>query len=109
MAIVPCGHRVIVRQETLEEIDPVYSSATRAGLVLSHDPNVRKQEGVDVGIVAAIGPTAWKDFGDGTPWAEVGQRVVFAKYAGKKVEDPSDVDKFYVALNDEDIIAVLKD
>ena len=106
--IIPTGHRVLINQEKYDETDEVFASARRAGIEIVKDKGVRYQESVDKGVVVAVGPTAWKDFG-GEPWANVGDTVVFAKHAGKKVEDPEDKDTHYVVLNDEDIVAIVKE
>lgn len=105
--IVPCGYRIVVRMKSLAEVDEVFARAEKAGLELlkDHDDHLRKEMGVDKGEVVSIGPTAFKDFGG--DWCKVGDTVVFAKYAGKLVED-TDKKKFMI-LNDEDVIAVLKD
>lgn len=108
MAITPTGHRILIEQEDLHEHDDVYKSAKSSGIIVQLDRNVKAQEGVDVGLVRKIGPTAWKDFG-GEPWCKVGDKVVFAKYAGKSVEDPADKEKHFTILNDEDIVAVISE
>lgn len=108
MSIIPKGHRVLIKQERYDEHDEVFASAKKAGIVIETDKNVRYQAGVDKGTVVAVGETAWKDFG-GSPWAVVGEVVLFAKNAGKTVEDPQDKDVPYVILNDEDIVAVIKE
>lgn len=111
--IIPCGHRVLVRQDKVHEHDAVLARAKAAGLELSLDRNVKYQFGVDEGVVLEIGSTAFKDFG-GEPWCSKGDRVVFAKNAGKTVVDPSEKELKeedrtpYVILNDEDIVAVLR-
>ena len=111
--IEPCGHRVLVRQDRVDEHDAVIASAKRAGLEVPLDKNVRYQFGVDEGVIIEVGPTAWKDFG-GEPWAKKGDRVVFAKNAGKVVVDPNEKELKeddrtpYVILNDEDIVAVIR-
>jgi co-chaperonin GroES (HSP10) len=107
MSIKPAGHRILVKQTDLHESDNVYKTARAAGLEIVQDRGVKAQESVDTGVVVEIGPTAWKDFG-GTPWCVVGDNVVFAKFAGKKVDDPEDKENIYVVLNDEDIVAVVK-
>lgn len=107
MAIIPAGHRVLVKQEQYDEHDEVVRSAKRAGIEIVQDKAVRYQDSVDKGVVLAIGPTAWKDFG-GVNWANVGDTVVFAKHAGKRVEDPDDKDANLVILNDEDICAIVR-
>lgn len=106
--IKPCGHRILVRQEKYEENDEVFKRARAAGLEIAKDSNVRYQESVDVGVIIDVGDTAWKDFG-GAPWATIGEKVYFAKHAGKKVDDPNDKDNHYVILNDEDVVAVIKE
>lgn len=115
MAIIPCGHRVLVRQEKYEEQDEHLQRAKAAipGFEFVGDKSVRYQASVDKGTVVSVGKTAWKDFGD-TPWAEKGDTVVFARNAGKFVQDPEekgvleDSKTLYVLLNDEDIIAILR-
>lgn len=111
--IIPCGHRVLVRQEKYDEQDQVFKSARVAGIEIVTDKNVRYQASVDKGTIVVVGKTAWKDFGS-EPWAEKGDSVVFAKNAGKTVHDPEEKDlpedkrTPYVLLNDEDIIAILR-
>ena len=107
--IEPVGHRVLVRQEAFEETDEVFRKAARAipGLEFVKDKSVRYQESVDIGEIVAVGPTAWKDFG-GVPWALVGDKIVFAKHAGKRVVDPENKDAHFVVLNDEDVVAIIK-
>ena len=105
--IQPAGHRILVEQEQYEEHDEVLRSAKRAGIEIVQDKAVRYQESVDKGVILAIGPTAWKDFG-GVNWAEVGDTVVFAKHAGKRVEDPDNEKENLVILNDEDVVAIVR-
>ncbi len=107
MAIIPSTYRILVRQENYEETDEVFRSAQRAGIEIIKDKAVRYQESVDVGVVIAVGPDVWSTFKG--PGAVVGDKVVFAKHSGKKVEDPTDKNTHYVVLNDEDIVAVIKE
>lgn len=107
MAIVPVGHRVLVRQEKYDEHDELFKRAKASGIEIIKDKETRYQASVDVGTIVSIGKTAWKDFGD-EPWAEKGDKVVFAKNAGKIVEDPEDKDTPYILLNDEDIVAIVR-
>lgn len=105
--INPCGHRVLVQQHEYDEVDEVFKSAKKAGIEIVKSQEVRYQASVDKGVVVAIGQTAWKDFGS-EPWAKVGDMVVFAKNAGKVVEDPENKEAHFVVLNDEDVVAVIK-
>lgn len=94
----PLGHRVLVKV-TLEK-------KTAGGLVLVHDERFAKAA-MEVGTIVGIGPNAWKAFDGGAPWAAIGDKVVFSKYGGKIVEDPTDAPEdgaFYMVLNDEDVL-----
>lgn len=103
--IIPVLHRIVVKQDRLEEKDERYKSATAAGIVIPHlDEKDREQAAIDTGIVKAIGPTVGRDFG-AEAFVKIGDTVVFAKYAGKTVVDPEDGEK-YVLLNDEDVICI---
>lgn len=101
------GHRILVRADKAVEIDPIYAKAKAAGFELMEDTRGMRleQNAVDKGVIVSIGETAWKDFG-GKPWAKVGDYIAFAQHAGKFLEDPFTKEKF-VAINDEDLIAVL--
>lgn len=108
MSLVPCGHRLVVRPEKVEETDEVFSRARNAGIQLLERDLRLEQISVDKGVVLAIGDTAFKDFG-GEPWCNVGDTVAYARHGGKLVRDPTS-DEHYLLLNDEDIICkVVKD
>lgn len=101
------GHRVLVKVLQLEEVDDAFASAKRSGLDLSAvKTKDAEQKAVDRGIVVQIGNTAYKDFG-GEPWCEVGEEVIFSRYAGKIVKDPYTEEEF-TCLNDEDVLIVIK-
>jgi co-chaperonin GroES (HSP10) len=105
--IVPLLHRIIVKQHKLEEVDQTLKRARAAGIVIAdHADTKRAQAGVDKGVVVAIGPTAYRDFQTDVP-IKVGDTVAFAKFSGKVIEDPETSEE-YVALNDEDVVAILK-
>ena len=93
----PAGHRILVRpDEPPEKIGSLY--------VASWIRDTRAIENI-LGTVAAVGMTAWKAFDEGKPWANIGDRVAFAKYGGFILEDEVTKEKLRV-LNDEDIIAI---
>lgn len=101
------GPRVLVLQDKLDEKDPVFASAKRAGIqIADHSKEKRlEQNAVDEGTVVDIGPNCWQaQVGDGTPWCKIGDRVVFAKYGGSIRKEGEDI---YLILNDEDIIGVV--
>lgn len=105
--IIPVLHRILIKQDKLEETNKDYLRARAAGIVIpDHEDNKRAQAGVDTGIILAIGETAYRDFGT-TPPIKVGDRIAYARYSGKFITDPEDNEE-YVALNDEDIVCIFK-
>ena len=99
-------HRILVKQNKLEETNKDYLKAKQIGLVIpDHEDNKRAQAGVDTGVVIAVGPTAFKDFGVDPP-IKVGDKVAFARFSGKVINDPEDGED-YVLLNDEDICVII--
>lgn len=111
MNLEALGFRVIVKP------DPVKKQ--HGSLILAVDEKMEKGA-TTKGTVVAVGPDAfWAYKPDHipaerwTPWVKVGDRVVYAKYAGRTVDDPVEVEVDdrgrevpvgYVCLNDEDII-----
>lgn len=105
--IIPVLHRILIKQDKLEETNKDYLRARAAGIVIpDHEDNKRAQAGVDTGTILAIGETAYRDFGT-TPPIKVGDRIAYARYSGKFITDPEDNEE-YVALNDEDIVCIFK-
>ncbi len=109
--IIPAGHRLLVKPFKIEEVDEVmkkHSAFLREfQIVKGEGQEKREAASVDRATVVAVGATAFKDFG-GEPWCKVGDQVFIAKHAGKVVNDPAD-DEMYLLLNDEDIVAIIKD
>ena len=105
MAIKPVLHRIIIKPDSIEDRDEAFKRAKQAGIFIDSNEREREQAAVDSGTVISIGSTAFKDFGADNP-VSVGDRVVYARYAGKAIVDPADEIK-YVAINDEDLIAIL--
>lgn len=101
--IEPTGFRVLLRPDPVED-------KTESGIIVN-TPSQQKMEkaGQIFGTVVKIGPQAFEAFGDGHAWVEEGDRVIFAKYAGRFVHDPDDPDTEYVICNDEDIIGKIKE
>jgi co-chaperonin GroES (HSP10) len=99
------GARLLVKQDVLEEVDPVFKQARSAGIALpeTREKNI-EQKAVATGTVVAIGALAWYDWKDGAAWCSIGDRVLYAKYSGYPVVWKGSE---YIALNDEDVVAVL--
>lgn len=116
MSLEVLGHRVLVKPDAVKEqreLD-VPASLKEKGFQVHMDTDMEKREaaGTQIGTVIQVGPTAWRAY-DGndpkwTPWCKPGDRVIFARYAGKWVEDPETKEKFFV-INDEDVQVKVND
>lgn len=107
MSIQPVAHRLVIKPFDITDSDDTYRSAKAAGIVLSGEDKLRREQAaVDRGTVVAVGPTAFRDFGCENT-VVIGNEIVYAKYAGKEVEDPETKEKF-VLINDEDVVALLR-
>ncbi|MFZ2190103.1 MAG: co-chaperone GroES family protein [Candidatus Magasanikiibacteriota bacterium] len=101
-------HRILIKQDKLEDANKDYVKMRELGLVLAEtEDRKRAQAGVDTGTVVAIGSTAFKDFGTTSPIV-VGDKIAYARFSGKFVTDPATQEEF-VALNDEDVICVFSE
>jgi co-chaperonin GroES (HSP10) len=114
--LVPQGPYILVKPLLVEEMDAVVASAKKAGLEIFKGMETKvAKAGVDRGTVVAVGRLAWKDWGDGSPWAKEGDVVEFAQYTGKHTavdkshggETPED--KLLLLVKDEDVLAVLEE
>lgn len=97
--ILPTGGHVLVKADPVE-------AKTKGGIYLPDTTRDQEQRAATMGTVVAVGPSAWMDLDDGHPWAEVGDHVSYAKYAG--VEMIGKDEQNYVLINDNDILAVLQ-
>lgn len=105
--IVPALHRILIKQDKLEEVDKTFTKMKELNMVLPEmEDRKRAQASVDTGTVIAIGDTAFKDFGTSSPIV-VGDKIAYARFSGKFVSDPVTEEEF-VLLNDEDIVAIFK-
>lgn len=99
--ISPTGHYVLILPEPVEE-------KTKGGIILTHSTLEDERRETTRGTVVEVGPTGWKEFGDGSPWAKPGDRVCYGRHAGRIMRGLTD-DRDYVLMNVEDILAVLSD
>lgn len=116
--IVPMTYKILVKPDDLDR-DPAYKKAQEAGIFI---PETEARElakmAMDTGVVAAIGPTAFAAYARESgcesyeveetrnKWLKVGDRVGYAKYAGKAQLDPETGQK-YLILADEDINCII--
>lgn len=107
--IIPVGHRVLVKPNTVKE---TYGDSN---IVVVQDSKL-EQAGQIFGTIASIGDQSWLAFRqmndgkevNGRPWAQVGDRVAYARYAGKAITDPS-TGEDYIILLDDDIVCIITD
>lgn len=108
MALIPAGHRILVKPESVFTTDDVYKAAMEAGIEIPMDDMTRRREeaGQTIGILAAIGMNAWKGFDGGKAWSEVGDKVLYSKHGGEFVQDP-ETDEVFVVMNDNDVLCIV--
>jgi co-chaperonin GroES (HSP10) len=106
MKPVTPGHRVLVKPDTLADIDPGVAAAKKAGIILAPQNERTESTAIDTGVVVEIGPTAFADFGGADKWCQVGDRISYTRHGGKFVSDPDDKETKWLVLNDEDVVMV---
>ena len=97
MTIRAVGHLILIKVEKPAE-------RTKGGIVLPSQVRDAEQRGAEIGVVVDIGPTAYMADGlGGVPWINVGDRIFFAKYAGKWVKEPEDDAEEFLMIRDDDV------
>ena len=93
--IQPLGDRVVVKALARETV-------TKSGLVLPDTAKEKPQEGE----VLAVGPGKVLDNGKRTtPEVKVGERVVFARYAGTEIKIDGEE---YLILRESDVMGIVE-
>ena len=94
--INPAGWRVLIRPMEITKV-------SKGGIILqTEETSEREQMANTTGIVIAMGDECFQDT---SRWCEVGDKVIFAKYAGLLYTGKDGVS--YRLINDEDITAKL--
>ena len=99
----PCGHRVLVR---LMPIKAETEEKTESGIVFAiKDKKTANAEkhAVQKAQIVSLGENAFKIFGDGNRWAEIGDVVLISKYTGEDEYDSAE-EVVYRVINDEDVL-----
>ena len=94
----PTGWRLVVLPLKMKE-------KTKGGIFLGQDTLERQQVGSNCGLVLAMGPHCYDKgkFPEG-PWCKKGEWIIFAKYAGSRIQiDGGEVR----LLNDDEVLATI--
>lgn len=94
MQLLPLGDRVVLKQLEAEE-------TTKSGIVL---PGQNKEKPQQAEVIA-VGPGGMVDGKEVKMQVEVGQQVIYSKYAGTDVKLD---DEEYIIVKQSDILAVVK-
>lgn len=91
------GFRVLIKPDPVEK-------TTQGGIILALDEKLEKGA-TDKGTIVSIGPIAWQAFKPYVGnWANVGDRIGYARYAGKWVTDDDGTE--YLIIDDQDVVCV---
>ncbi len=96
--ILPTGGHLLVLPDKVEE-------KTAGGIYLVQDTQEKEQQAATTGKLVAVGPSAWTDLDDGSPWADVGDKINYSRYAGVVMAGQDG--ESYVLINDNDVLAKL--
>lgn len=94
MKLVPLGDRVVLKQLEAEE-------TTKSGIVLPGQTKEKPQQAE----VVAVGPGGIVDGKEVEMTVNVGDQVIYSKYAGTEVELEKEE---YIIVRQSDILAVVK-
>ena len=94
MTVKPLGDRVVIKNVEMEE-------TTKSGIVL---PGAAKEK-PQLAQVLAVGPGGMVDGKEITMQVEVGQKVIYSKYAGTEVKLDG---KEMIIVRQNDILAIVE-
>lgn len=99
MRIVPVGHRVLIKPDKVEEV-------TKGGIIIAKQVVEKEQLAQATGTVVDIGLDCWKEFAE--PWAKIGDKVIYQRYAGMRIPDgKGGFVEDVILLNDLDITGTI--
>ena len=94
MSLKPLFDRVVIKDAEMEE-------TTKGGLILTSSAKEKPQ----YAFVVAVGPGGVVDGKDVTMQVEVGQKVVYSKYAGTEIKIDNEE---YKIVRQSDILAIVE-
>lgn len=98
MTLKAISYKIIVRVKEVAE-------KSKGGIIMAVDKKMEKNAHTE-GVIVDIGEDAFAAYKPKTEYAglKVGDRVFYAKFAGKWIQDPETEENLLV-INDEDIVA----
>ena len=93
-------HTILVKPDEVEK-------KTASGIVIPDMVTDKERKAVEYGTVVSVGPTAFADYGRDSTILTGGDRISFARYAGKMVKDVDGTE--FLIVNDCDVLAVIHD
>ena len=96
----PTGWRILILPFKMKE-------KTKGGILMGQDTLERQQVASQCANVLAVGPHAYQDkerFPKG-PWCEVGDWIMFARYAGSRIKIEGGEVRL---LNDDEVLATIE-
>lgn len=94
MKLVPLSDRVVLKQLEAEE-------TTKSGIILASSAQEKPQEAE----IIAVGPGGVVDGKEVKMQVEVGQKVIYSKYAGTDVKLEGEE---YIIIRQDDILAIVE-
>ena len=97
----PTGWRLIVLPFKMDE-------KTKGGIIMNESTLEKQQVASQCGNVLAMGPQCYKDkerYPEG-PWCKVGDWVIFARYAGSRIQIEGGEVRL---LNEDEVLATVQD
>ncbi len=95
MNLKPLSDRVVLKPLEAEE-------TTKSGIILTTDSNEKPQQAE----VIAVGPGGFREGEEVDMDVEVGEKVVYSRYAGTEVKLD---DEEYIIVRQDDILAIIED
>ena len=93
--IIPVGERILIKPFQVEKV-------TSGGILLTSEVTSKEDAGQIQAEVIALGDMAYQGV---EPWCKVGDKIIFAKYAG--LTYPGKDGAMYRVLRDNDVVAVI--
>jgi len=99
MKVKPCGYRVLIRPDTVEE-------KTKSGIIIHQESINKEQKAQVLGTVIDVAEYAYHEYA--IPWCKTGDRVLYQRYSGMRVPDGKGgfIEELLI-LNDQDVTAVV--